>query len=125
MITAGTGKTLKEALSGLLKVMGNFRFLSLILIIAGFWAIQGQLYGAMPTFIERVLGKGYKPEWLANINPFTVVILVVPITHLVRHFRPVNAIGIGLFIIPFTALVIALGPLLESTVGQLDQLRTV
>ena len=115
--TAGTGKTLKEALSGLLKVMGNFRFLSLILIIAGFWAIQGQLYGAMPTFIERVLGKGYKPEWLANINPFTVVILVVPITHLVRHFRPVNAIGIGLFIIPFTALVIALGPLLESTVG--------
>ena len=113
----GVGKTLKEALRGLWKVMQHFRFLSLILIIAGFWLIQGQLYGAMPTFIERVLGKGYKPEWLANINPLTVVIFVVPITHLIRRFRPENAIGIGLFIIPFTALVIALGPLLETAWG--------
>jgi len=115
--TAGTGKTVKEALQGLWKVMRHFRFLSLILIIAGFWLIQGQLYGAMPTFIERMLGKGYRPEWLANINPLTVVILVIPITHLVRHFRPVNAIGIGLFIIPFTALVISLEPLLEAVTG--------
>jgi dipeptide/tripeptide permease len=115
--TEGVGKTVKEALRGLWKVMRHFRFLSLILIIAGFWLIQGQLYAAMPTFVERVLGKGYKPEWLANINPLTVVIFVVPITHLVRHFRPENAIGIGLLIIPFTALVIALGPLLESFTG--------
>lgn len=115
--TEGVGKTVTEALRGLWKVILHFRFLSLILIIAGFWLIQGQLYGAMPTFIERVLGKGYKPEWLANINPLTVVILVVPITHLVRHFRPENAIGIGLFIIPFTALVIALGSALEAMLG--------
>jgi dipeptide/tripeptide permease len=115
--TEGTGKTVKDALRGLWKVMRHFRFLSLILIVAGFWLIQGQLYGAMPTFIERMLGKGYRPEWLANINPLTVVILVVPITHLVRRFRPENAIGIGLFIIPFTALVIAMGPPLEAATG--------
>ena len=114
---AGTGKTVGEALRGLLKVMGNFRFLSLILIIGGFWAIQGQLYSSMPTFIERLLGKGYKPEWLANINPLVVVIFVVPITHLVRNFKPANAIGIGLLIIPFTALVIAMGPRLEAAAG--------
>ena len=116
--TEGTGKTVQEALRGLWKVMQNFRFLSLIVIIAGFWLIQGQLYGAMPTFIERILGKGYKPEWLANINPLTVVLLVVPITHLVRKFKPENAIGIGLFIIPMTALVIALATPLERAVGR-------
>jgi dipeptide/tripeptide permease len=115
--TEGVGKTFGEALRGLGKVMLHFRFLALILIIAGFWAIQGQLYGAMPTYIERVLGVGYKPEWLANINPLTVVIFVVLITHLVRKFKPENAIGIGLFIIPFTALVIALSPGLQSWVG--------
>lgn len=115
--TVGVGKTFGEALRGLWKVMRHFRFLSLILIIAGFWLIQGQLYGAMPTFIERILGKGYRPEWLANINPFVVVLLVVPITHLVRHFRPENAIGIGLLIIPFTALVVALGSYLERALG--------
>ncbi|MBN1511457.1 MAG: MFS transporter [Phycisphaerae bacterium] len=115
--TEGTGKTVSQALRGLWTVMRNFRFLGLIVIIAGFWLIQGQLYGAMPTYIERVLGKGYKPEWLANINPLTVVILVVPITHVIRRFKPQSAIGIGMFIIPFTALVIALGTLLEKHTG--------
>jgi len=121
----GTGKTVVEALRGLLTVMGNFRFLSLILIVAGFWAIQGQLYASMPTYIERLMGTGTKPEWLANINPLVVVLLVVPITHLVRDFKPVNAIGIGLLIIPFTALIIALSPALEEITGRSIDLRII
>jgi dipeptide/tripeptide permease len=116
--TKGVGKTLDEALRGLFKVIRNFRFLSLILIVAGFWIIQGQLYASMPTYIERLLGQGYKPEWLANINPLVVVILVVFITHLIRNFRPENAIGIGLLIIPITALSIALAPALEAATGR-------
>ena len=113
----GTEKTFEEALEGLFKVLANFRFLCLILIVAGFWLIQGQLYATMPTYIERIIGTGYKPEWLANINPLVVVILVVPITHLVRKFQPANAIGIGLLIIPFTALVIAVTPVLQAATG--------
>ncbi len=115
--TVGTGKTVEEALRGLGKVMLNFRFLSLILIIAGFWAIQGQLYAGVPTYLERVLGPGYKPEWIANINPLVVVLCVVPITHLVRSFLPQNAIAIGLFIIPFTMLCIAVAPAIEAVTG--------
>ncbi len=114
----GTGKTVAEALRGLRKVMANFRFLSLILIIGGFWAIQGQLYGAMPTYIERLLGTGYRPEWLANINPLVVVLLVVPITNVIRNFKPANAISIALLIIPFTALVISLSPVVERATGR-------
>lgn len=113
----GTGKTVKEALQGLGKVIRNFRFLCLIFIVAGFWLIQGQLYGAMPSYMERLLGEGTKPEYLANINPLVVVCLVVAITHLIRNFKPENAIGIALFIIPFTALVMALSPVLESITG--------
>lgn len=116
--TKGTGKTIAEALRGLLKVMRNFRFLSLILIVAGFWAIQGQLYACMPTYVERLMGAGTKPEWLANINPLVVIIFVVFVTHLLRNFKPENAIGIGLLIIPFTALVIGLSPLLEAATGR-------
>jgi len=113
----GAGKTVKEALRGLLTVMGNFRFLCLIFIVAGFWLIQGQLYGAMPSYLERLLGEGTKPEYLANINPAVVVCFVVLITHLIRNFKPENAIAIGLCIIPFTALIMALSPVLESFTG--------
>ncbi len=113
----GVGKTVGEALRGLGKVLLNVRFDALIIIIGGFWAIQGQLYGAMPAYIERLLGAQYKPGWLANINPLVVVICVVAVTHFVRKFKPVNAIGIGLLIIPFTALLFALSPMLESAIG--------
>ncbi|UCC29655.1 MAG: MFS transporter [Phycisphaerales bacterium] len=115
--TKGTAKTPREALMGLVKVILNFRFMALILIVAGFWTIQGQLYATMPKYILRLLGEGAKPEWLANINPLVVVIFVIPITHLVRKFRPENAIGVGLFIIPLSALSIALSPFFESVYG--------
>lgn len=113
----GEGKTVREAWNGLIKVLGNVRFLSLILIIAGFWAIQHQLYASMPKYILRLLGDTAKPEWLANINPGVVVLLVVPITHFVRNFRPVNSIAISLLIIPFSALTIALSPALQAVTG--------
>lgn len=113
----GTGKTFREVWQGLLKVVRNFRFMALILIVAGFWLIQGQLYASMSKYMLRLLGEGARPEWLANINPFVVVILVIPITHLVRNFKAENAIGVGLFIIPLSALCIALSPVLQSMTG--------
>ncbi len=115
--TAGKGKSIKESLRGLLTVVKNIRFMALILIVAGFWAIQGQLYATMPKYTLRLVGESAAPEWLANVNPFVVVLLVVPITHLVRKIRPISSIGIGLLIIPLSALSIAMSPVLQSITG--------
>ncbi|HRX83912.1 MAG TPA: MFS transporter [Phycisphaerae bacterium] len=113
----GIGRPAREVIAGLLKVFTHVRFLALILIVAGFWAIQGQLYATMPKYMIRLLGEGSKPEWFANINPAVVVLLVVPITHLVRQFRAENSIAIGLFIIPLSALSIALTPTVAAGIG--------
>ena len=115
--TEGMGKSLKESLNGLIKVLKNVRFMVLILIVAGFWTIQGQLYATMPKYALRMIGEGAAPEWLANINPLVVVLFVVPITHMVRKIRPVSSIAIGLLIIPFSALSIALSPVLQNITG--------
>jgi dipeptide/tripeptide permease len=114
----GEGKSYAEIGRGFLKVLRNFRFLALILIVAGFWVIQGQVYASMPKYALRTVGEHAKPEWIANINPLVVVICVVPITQLVRKIRPVASIGIGLFIIPLTAVSISLSPLLEGAAGR-------
>lgn len=53
--------TVEEALAGLIKVMCNSRFMALIVIVAGFWAIQGQLYATMPKYMLRLVGEGSKP----------------------------------------------------------------
>ena len=114
---SGSDKTFREAWNGLLRVLSNLRFLCLVLIVAGFWAIQHQLYASMPSYITRLMSEAAKPEWLANINPAVVVLLVIPVTHLVRAWKPVNSIAIALFIIPCSALSISLSPVLESITG--------
>ncbi|HET9695606.1 MAG TPA: hypothetical protein VFP40_01990, partial [Terriglobales bacterium] len=70
-------RSVGETFRGMLTVMRNARFTALILITAGFWAIQGQLYASMPDYVIRMAGETYKPEWYANINPLVVVLGVV------------------------------------------------
>ena len=109
-------RSVKESLHGLATVFRNLRFLSLVLITAGFWAIQGQLYASMPKYVLRMVGEGASPEWYANINPLVVVLLVVPITQLVRKLRPITSIGIALALIPFSALLMSFSSLLGREV---------
>lgn len=115
--STGEGKSFSKVLNGLLRVVSNIRFMVLILIVAGFWAIQGQLYATMPKYTLRLIGEQAAPEWLANINPFVVVLFVVLITHLVRKMKPVSSIAIGLAIIPLSALSVALSPVLTQFTG--------
>jgi len=106
--TTGVGKSLKEILEGFLKVLKNLRFMALIVIVGGFWAIQHQLYATMPKYVLRTVGESASPEWYANVNPLMVILLVVPITQLVRKMKPVNSIAIALFLIPFSSLTMSL-----------------
>lgn len=115
---ARTGKaaSVRETLQGMWLAMSNGRFLALILITAGFWAIQGQLYASMPDYVLRMAGETYKPEWYANINPLVVVIFVVMITHLVRRWRPENSILVAMCMIPFSAVIMATSAWMRGTV---------
>ena len=100
-------RSVKETFSGMWLAMSNRRFLSLILITAGFWAIQGQLYASMPDFVLRMAGENYRPEWYANINPLVVVLFVVLITQLVRNWKPANSILVAMCLIPLSSLAMA------------------
>jgi dipeptide/tripeptide permease len=108
----GKGKSFREIISGLGTVITNARVMRLIFITAGFWFIQGHLYATMPKYLLRIVSDFAKPGWLANVNPLSVAIFVVPVTYLVRKIRPVSSIGIALLIIPFSALSVALTPTL-------------
>ena len=99
--------SIKETLRGMWMAMSNLRFDGLILITAGFWAIQGQLYAAMPKYVLRMAGEEYKPEWYANVNPLVVVLFVVLITHLVRRWKPENSILVAMVLISFSPLTMA------------------
>jgi len=100
-------KNINEVLQGMWMAMSNVRFLALIVITAGFWAIQGQLYASMPDYVLRMAGETYKPEWYANVNPLVVVIFVVAITQMVRTWKPQNSILVAMALIPLSSLAMA------------------
>jgi dipeptide/tripeptide permease len=100
-------RDLAETLAGMLAVMRNFRFFALILITAGFWAIQGQLYASMPDYVIRMAGETYKPEWYANVNPLVVVTCVLAVTQLVRAWPPARSIAVAMALVPLSSLAMA------------------
>jgi dipeptide/tripeptide permease len=107
-------RKMSEILKGFGKVLSNWRFLCLIIITGFFWAIQGQLYATMPKYLFRMVGEFAKPGWVANVNPAVVVIFVIFVTQLVRKWKPVNSIMISFLLIPFSALPVALTPLIGA-----------
>jgi dipeptide/tripeptide permease len=113
---AARPRTLDETLRGMWMAMSNLRFFALILITAGFWSIQGQLYASMPDYVLRMAGETYKPEWYANVNPLVVVLLVVAITQLVRTWKPQNSILIAMSLVPFSALAMASSALFSGNI---------
>jgi dipeptide/tripeptide permease len=114
----GEGKTFREAWNSLIRVITNIRLLMLIFIVTGFWIIQHQLYATMPKYVLRTVGEHASPEWIANVNPFVVMISVVFITNLMKNVRAVSSMTVGMFLMPLSALLMASSPVLESLTGQ-------
>ena len=100
-------RSIGETFKGMAMAMANARFTALILITAGFWAIQGQLYASMPDYVLRMAGETYKPEWYANVNPLVVVLCVMGVTQLVRKWAPEASIMVAMTLIPLSALTMA------------------
>jgi MFS family permease len=89
----------------------------LTIIISGFWLIQAQLYQTMPKFVLRIVGQEANPEWIANVNPFIVVVFVLIVTQLMKKHSAVNSMLIGMFIMPLSAFSMSLGPWLQNIAG--------
>ncbi|MCD8030134.1 MAG: MFS transporter [Bacteroides sp.] len=114
--TAGEGKSMADIGRGFLRIILNWRLLLLILIVTGFWTVQQQLYATMPKYVLRMAGEGAQPGWIANVNPFVVVLCVSFITRLMSKKSAIFSMNIGMFLIPVSALLMACGNLLGNDI---------
>lgn len=114
----GEGKSFGEVWEGFVRVVTNYRLLLLIIIVTGFWIIQHQLYATMPKYVLRTVGEHASPEWIANVNPFVVMISVVFVTNMMKNVRAVSSMSVGMFLMPISALLMASSPILESITGE-------
>lgn len=112
--SSGQGKSMKEIGQGFIRIFSNKRLLCLVLIVTGFWMVQQQLYATMPKYVIRMAGESAKPGWIANVNPFVVVLCVNVITRWMARRSAITSMNIGMFLIPLSALLMACGNLFES-----------
>lgn len=109
-------KTIGQVFTSLKAIFLSPRLMILTLIVAGFWIIQQQMYATMPKYVIRLIGDTAKPEWLANVNPFVVVLFVVPVTQLMKRFAAVSSMLVGMVLMPFSAFAMASSQWLETGV---------
>jgi Na+/melibiose symporter-like transporter len=110
-------KSMGDVWRALVAIFSTPRLILLTLIVTGFWMIQHQLYATMPKYVIRLQGEAAKPEWLANVNPFVVVVFVVLITQLMKRRQAVTSMLIGMILMPFSALAMAASTSLENITG--------
>ncbi len=110
-------KSIQEILRGLKLVLTQKRLIILIFIISGFWMIQQQLYASMPKYVIRLIGEDASPEWIANVNPFVVVIMVYIVTDMMKKFKAITAMSIGMLLMPLSAFTMATGHILAEVTG--------
>ncbi len=51
----GSGKSIGRVLADMVLVLGNWRFVLLLVIFSGFWGMINVLFGFMPLFVRRLL----------------------------------------------------------------------
>lgn len=112
--TEGKGKSFKDIVNALIKVCLNGRLVVLILIVSGFWMVQQQMYATMPKYVIRLVGQDASPGWIANVNPLVVFLLVNLVTTLMQKRSALTSMTVGMFIIPFSAAIMATGAMMGN-----------
>jgi POT family proton-dependent oligopeptide transporter len=127
-----SGKGLGQVFGEVVLVLGNVRFVLLLVIFSGFWGMINVLFGFMPQLLEsfvnlkgaeeairhalpftRAFGAWLNPEVFISLDAALIVLLQAVVSYLTRRWRTVSAMLVG------TALATAswLLPAASRTVG--------
>ena len=113
--TGGSSRTLGQVFREMLLVFRNGRFITFLVIFSGFWIMFWQIFYSFPFYIIEVL-KYEKFELLETVNAWTIILLSVPITALVKKWKPINAMVLGFVIASCSWLLIASSPTISIAI---------
>lgn len=100
----------------MLLVFRNARFISFLVIFSGFWIMFWQIFYSFPFYVTEVL-KFPKFEILETVDAWTIIVMSVPITALVKKWRPITAMSLGFLIASCSWLLIASSPTVPAAIA--------
>lgn len=97
-VPAGTPrKTFGQVFSDMLLVFGNLKFMTVILIMSGYWLMFWHIFYLLPFYGTDVL-HFEQFELLETVDAACIIFLTIPMTALVKNWKPIAAITGGLLI---------------------------
>ena len=91
---ATTLRTFVKVFSDMILVFGNIRFISFLIIFSGFWIMFWQIYWLLPFYSTDILHYE-KYELLLTVDAVCIIFLTVPMSELVKTWKPITAMTLG------------------------------
>ena len=113
---AGEKRTLARVMADMAMVFTNIRFMLLLLICSGFYIMFWQIFYALPFYAKQVLNFE-RFELLETVDAWSIILLTVPATALVKNWKPVTAVAMGMAIASVSWLLIPISPSVATTVA--------
>lgn len=89
----------------MLLVFGNLKFISFLVIFSGFWIMFWQIFYSFPFYVTDIL-KFPQFEILETVDAWTIILVSVPITALVKKWEPITAMTLGFVIASLSWIII-------------------
>ena len=113
---AVSGRSLGQVLKDMVQVFGNGRFILFLVIFSGFYTMFWQIFYSFPFYIKQILHYE-KFELLETVDAWTIILLTVPAAALVKNWKPITAITLGLGIASASWLLIPISPTVTMSIA--------
>lgn len=89
------GQDLRTVAVNLLKVLGNFRFITFLLIFGLYWVLFWQFFIVIPFYVSDFISPDAPIELILSTGAWTIIIFQIPLNRLTKKIPTSTAIVIG------------------------------
>ncbi len=105
-----SGKTIDQVIAEIFLVLGNWRFVLLLVVFSGFWGMINVLFGFLPLYVESFtnlagverainsvvpMGHWLNPEVFISLDALLIVLFQASISYLTRRWPTLRAMLVG------------------------------
>lgn len=93
--TGESKQSLQTVFKNLIKVLGNFRFISFLLIFGLYWVLFWQFFIIIPFYVTDFISADAPIELILSTGAWTIIIFQIPLNRLTKKIPTSTAIVIG------------------------------
>ncbi len=108
-------KTFGTVLGDMILVFTNLKFMVFLLIFSGFWMMFWQIFYLLPFYAKDILNFDAF-EYLETVDAWTIILITIPVTALVRKWKSISAITVGLGLASISWIIIGAGGSITATI---------